>query len=346
MMKSAKRCGGVPAGSPIGNLSFLLNYARLWVSRPSFAPFVSASTYSIVSWFGFDNSVEVNILFKVIRTTIIWIIGIFLYSMSIIFAQETEYLAPITGQLHIDKQELSIGESGLIILTLNNNSKNEISGVRVQIPNILVNHNIIESVPNTITAYNTVTGHYSISSNNLGNHNIIFLVTYTFEDSSLGAISQTLALSEVIEISSNFTIDWPDYVIPVLLGFIISLAATWVSDRHLRRREESEKTARAVGTTLALLRSANASIQHKENIKFDLWQDVILKENLYLFLDKFGREIGKPQFAEQLSELSIKLSDFNERYNNQQLGDKLVNDVKNAISDLISIINQNKGKWE
>jgi hypothetical protein len=86
-----------------------------------------------------------------------------------------------------------------------------------------------------------------------------------------------------------------------------------------------------------LLQGARASIRLKEKVYYGLWEDAIVKGNLFSSVQKIGSLSGKIDLSNQLSELAIQLADYNDRHGKHQLNSNLTDDLDNKITELIRI---------
>jgi len=247
---------------------------------------------------------------------------------------------PLEIQLAIDRKTLEVNESTQATLILHNTTAYTLTNVSAELQGVAFKVLNSTSLPNSLPPHVSAQANYVLQSQISGSHNAIFIVQYSWDDLATGITYQQLEIASVdeIEVTDPWAFDWPDYLIPLLIGLMVGQFGAWLNDwwkQHQTKRQQEEQ---ARGITLAVLQAARRGVEAKGPISFDMWDEAIVKGNLYPALHQLGRTIGKPELSKRLAELSITLADYNERQANGQLTEDKVNALIDELADLIRMI--------
>jgi hypothetical protein len=259
------------------------------------------------------------------------------------FAQDST-ITPVEIQLTVDRATLDQGETCQTVLILHNTMPHTLTNVGAQLQGTSFKVANPADLPDTLAPYSSTQAEYTLKSQSDGSQNVIFAVQYTWDDPDTGMARHRIetAAATGIEVLAPSGINWPDYLIPLLLGFAIGQLGAWFTDWRKQRREDREREEQAIGVTLAVLQAARKGVQEREKVSFSLWDDAIVKGNLYPALHQLGRTIGKPELSKRLAELSISLADYNTRLAGENLTEGLTNDLMDELKALMVIL-ENKG---
>jgi hypothetical protein len=152
--------------------------------------------------------------FNLLRLTILLLTPLLLLPAYVASAQE-DSKPPLETQLTLDRATLKVGESTQAILVLRNTSPYTLTGVSAQLRGTTFNLLTSTDLPDTLSPQSSTQAEYLLQSQLAGSHNAVFVVQYSWNDSS-GASRQWLeAVSiEGIEIIPWLDFKWPDYLIP------------------------------------------------------------------------------------------------------------------------------------
>lgn len=246
---------------------------------------------------------------------------------------------PVEIQLAVEQSTLEVGELNQAILTLRNRTPYTLTHVSSQLQGTTfsVTHSI--ELPEILAPYSSRQASYTFKSQTAGSYNAIFAVQYSWHDPNVGAKQHFIetVVFEGIDVT-EYAFDWPDYLIPLVIGLLSSQLVTWLNEWRQERQDAQQQEEQAKGITLALLQAALKAIEAEKPVSFDLWQDAIVKGHLYPALHQFGRKIGQPELSKGLAELSITLEQYNQRQAKENLTANLVSRLKNELTELIKAL--------
>lgn len=257
----------------------------------------------------------------------------------VILAQEDDK-AVVEARLFFDHSTLTTGESGAAILNLYNTMPYTLTNVAARLQGSTFDLVDSTSLPNTLPPYTNAQVEYTLKSQTAGSQNLIFTVQYSWYNPDSGITHQGLetVFVEKIEVRPWLSFDWPDYLIPLIIGLIMGqLVAVW-NDRRKQGQERQQQEEQARGITLAVLQAARKGVEAREEVSFSLWDEAIVKGNLYPALHRLGRTIGKPELSKRLAELSIILADYNERQSGGNLTEDITTVLVKELTDLIQMV--------
>jgi hypothetical protein len=268
---------------------------------------------------------------------------IFLTFSDVVLAQE-DNTPPAKIQLAFDQTTLKKGQSGRTILVLRNTTPYTLADVSARLQETTFTIISSTDLSQTLSPHTSTQAEYTLQSLVAGSQNVVFKVQYSWDDPQTGTTHHWGEVVSVdgIEVTAPFTFNWPDYLIPLLIGFAIGQFGAWYSDWRKQRQERRQQEEQARGITLAMLQAARKGVQAQEKVSFSLWEEAIVKGNLYPALHQLGRTIGQPELSKRLAELSITLADYNERQAKNNLTEKFTADLLDELTALITII-ENRG---
>jgi hypothetical protein len=255
-------------------------------------------------------------------------------------AHEENNAPPAQIQLTVDRTTLDVGDLSQAILVLRNTSPYTLTGVAAQFHGTAFKALNSTNLPDTLPPYSSTQAEYTLQSQVTGSHNIIFAVQYSWDDAETGIAHQwsETAMVEKIEVISPFAFKWPDYLIPLVIGALFTQLIAWFTDRQKQRQENRQREEQARGVTLAILQSVHKGVEAQGQVSFNLWEEAIVKGNLYPALHQLGRRIGKPELSKRLAELSITLADYNERQSQENLTGNITTNLMDELTALIALL--------
>jgi hypothetical protein len=257
----------------------------------------------------------------------------------VVLAQEDDRLN-INTQLLFDQTSLAVGETGIAILTLRNATPYTLTNITAQLQGTTFDLIQATPLPDTVSPFSAVQAESTLQSQTAGSQNLIFTVQYSWYNPDSGITHQGLETVSVekIEVRPWLSFDWPDYLIPLIIGLITGQLITLWNDRRKQRQESQQQEEQARGITLAVLQAARKGLQEQKPVSFALWEEAVVKGNLYPALHQLGRTIGKPELSKRLAELSITLAEYNQRLENHSLPDGFTTKLVDELDNLVQII--------
>ncbi|NJN96548.1 MAG: hypothetical protein HC875_21800 [Anaerolineales bacterium] len=257
--------------------------------------------------------------FWLVLLFLILLLPLRLFSAVPTFAQEESKAPPAQIQLTVDRTTLNVGDSSQAILILRNTSPYTLTGIAAQFQGTAFKTLNLTNLPDTLSPYSSTQAEYTLQSQVAGSHNVTFAVQYSWDDPNIGLVHQWIEtvsatkfeVAKVIPWWFNF--DWPAYLIPLIIGLVVGWVGAWFAEWRKQRQEEKQQEEQVAGITLAMLQAIRKGIEQKEAVRFNLWEEAVVKGNLYPALHRLGRRIGKPELSKRLAELSITLIDYNDR---------------------------------
>ena len=113
---------------------------------------------------------------------------------------------------------------------------------------------------------------------------------------------------------------------------------TVLNERRKQKQEAQEHEEQTKGVVLAILQSVREGVKRKEKVSFALWEEAVLKANLYPALHQWAQRVGEPALPERLAELPITLADYNDRQETGNLTDQYVTLLVDKLTNLIGTI--------
>lgn len=269
------------------------------------------------------------------------------------FAQQ-DTIDILDAELVLERTKLTVNETTSAMLILRNTTPYTLTNITVEPGGTAFQINNSPSLPDIMQPHSGTKIDYDLQGKNPGSYNIIFIVQYSWNDLRGPTTNQWIesVSANGIEVTDTWTFNWPEFLIPLLVGSTISLIVSagtfYISDRYKQNQEEKKREALAKGVILAVLQTANQTIQRSnealannispEKVSMSLWEESIVKSNLYPALHKFGQKIGEPQFSERLTKVSIVLSDYNSRIADGKDVHSIMDDLHKELTALIRIV--------
>ncbi len=277
---------------------------------------------------------------RFLRFTKVLLIAALLLLPSYLVLAQGDDKATVEIELVSERTTLTVGESSTIILTVHNTTPYTLTGVSTQLQGSVFKLINLPNLTDTISPYASTQAEYTLQSQTIGSHNAIFVVQYSWDDLDTGISYQWLEMVSVedIEVITPPAFAWPDYLIPLVIGLITGQLIALLNDWRKQRQEKHQQEEQARGITLAVLQTARKGIQEQEPISFALWEEAIVKGNLYPALHRLGRTMGKPELSKQLAELSIILIDYNNRQSGSMFPDGMIDEISDELTTLIEIL--------
>ena len=275
-----------------------------------------------------------------LRFTAVLLVLLFLSSSYITLAQEESDAPPAQIQLTVDRVNLNLGESTQAFLILRNTTPYTLTNVGAQLQGATFKTVNSTDFPTTLSPHISAQAAYALQSQIAGSQNIIFAVQYSWDDPDTRTTHQWLEMASVaeIEVKTPSDFNWPDYLIPLVIGLVTGQLVAFLNDWRRQRQEEHQREEQARGVTLAMLQATRKGIEAQDHVSFSLWEEAIVKGNLYPSLHRLGRKMGKPELSKRLAELSIILADYNERQAKENLTDDIQNKLVSELTALITMV--------
>lgn len=271
-------------------------------------------------------------------STLALLIILLLSKNTIVHAQDIQN-DPIQIGLIIAEQAIHRGEVAEAEVIINNFSPYQVNAI-IKSPN-----NKILSIVNltqnqiAIAPHGSYTQTIEIEGKSIGETELIILVEYSWTDStSKNAHTKSVSVNTDPINVTGFVFDWPNYLIPLILGFILSQFSTWILEQRKFAHEEKLKLEQTIGITLANLNIIQKGLERKETISFSMWEDLVLKGNLYPYLVKVGNKLKQKNFEKRITDLVILISEYNSKRENGHLSEDFIIDLSEEVNNLILTI--------
>lgn len=266
---------------------------------------------------------------------IAFILLLLLLPTNFVIAQSSD--SPLQIELIVEKKVIDLGESTQVVCVIRNTTSYTLTNIEIDSHGSMFKFENLTANPQDMLApYDSTQYQYALEGTSDGSYNVIFTADYQWQNPSSKLVQHRIDMVTTgINVEKRFNFDWPAYLIPLFLGFAIGKLGSWLDARWKQHDEDTKQEKQAVGVALSVLQAARKGVENEENISFGLWEEVIVKGNLYPALHALGRRINKPELAKSLAELSITLNDYNDRLNRKNLPaghtKKLVGDLTNLI---------------
>lgn len=261
-----------------------------------------------------------------------------IWNSSNTLAQETPP-APIEVEFAVDQTSIKQDETIQAVVVLRNTTGFTITQVSLQFQTMAFSPVQVADPPDNLLPFASAQASYIFAGQETGNRNLIASLEYTWTDPETTVIHHHIETIQAtgLEIKPKFAFSWPDFLIPLFAGFLISQAGIWLVDKRKERRETAQRREQAIGVVLAILQAARKAVETKEPVSFDLWKEVVLKGNLYPSLHEYGRHINQLTLPQELAELPIKLDQYNDQ-RSHNLTDESLAALREELDRLIATI--------
>jgi hypothetical protein len=269
-----------------------------------------------------------------------------LYLPHIVLGQEGSDAPKPEIQLVVDHTLLNSGDSSEAILILRNTTPYTLTDIEAQFQG--TTFTVIDStdLPTILSPYTSAQANYTLQSQTVGSHNVVFVVQYSWDNLEQGTTHQWLesvSVEEIQVVNHWGAFNWLDYLIPLFIGSFLSLFGFSANEVFKQRREAHQREEQARGITLAILQAIRKGVEAKEQVSFSLWEEAIVKGNLYPALHQLGRTIGKPDLSKRLAELSIFIVNYNEREAKGNLTEEIATELRDELTELIVLVENRSG---
>lgn len=271
-------------------------------------------------------------------STLALLIVLLLGNASIAYAQDTPK-NPLQIDLIVADQTIQKGETTEAEVIINNYSSYQINAIIKSPSNKVFNIVNLPQSQITIPPHGSYTKKIEVEGKSIGKTGIIILVEYSWTDTTAKTAHTKSIFVNADSINvTGFVFDWPNYLIPLMLGFILSQFGTWLLEQRKSTKEEKLKLEQTVGITLANLNIIQKGLERKEKITFSTWEDLVLKGNLYSHLVKVGNKIKEKNFEKRMTDLVVWISEYNSKREDGHLSEDFVIDLSEEVNNLILTI--------
>ncbi len=278
-------------------------------------------------------------MIKVLRIAVVLILLLTGFTNSASAQKSTD--GPLEISLILGNQSIRKGEIAEAIIIINNNSSFETT---VNISSMKNKYFLVNNLPQaqfTVPPYESYQSTFQVIGNQIGAAELTVLVQYSWADPS---VKQEYIKTEVLKSNSidvtGFKVDWPNYMFPLVIGFLFGQLGTWLIDWRKQAKEDQARQEQTTGITLATLHIAQKALERSETISFAPWEDMVLKGNLYLYLIRLGKKLKDQRLANRLTDLSVVISEYNNCRAEGSLSEDFVIDLTEEINQLTKIIEQ------
>lgn len=246
-------------------------------------------------------------------TTLLLVLLHFVTAFSTLAEEASD--TPLQISLTVDRTAVKRNQSVDAHLLLRNTRPYSVTGISVS--HIGESWSVIESsdVPDQLQAFKSSEIAYTLEPTKLGTNNIVFTVMYTWTEGEPSVERQWIeeAIAEEIQVEEVLGLSLPEYLLPLLIGFLLSQFGTWLTYKWKAREEEGQQEEQAIGVALAMLQASRQALLEGEEAPVEVWEDSIVKGNLYPSLHQLGRTASKPGLSRELTELFVALRHYNRR---------------------------------
>ena len=241
--------------------------------------------------------------------------AVFLFvSTGIALAQEPQQ-PPADISLHVSTLSLAPGEPLQALLVLQNTTAFTLTNVHVEFQQHTMHLLDTTDVPTTLTPFSSIQSNATLQTQQTGSQNILVTVQYSWVDMITGLPHQHIetVAAGPIEVIVPEGFQWPDYLIPLVIGSLVSLASVVLTDTWKRQREACAAERQAIGLVHGLLHTAGAAIAKHEKVQLAPYNEALVSGNLLPSLYRAGRRQGQVELPERVAALMVALRAYNER---------------------------------
>ncbi|MFZ6026592.1 MAG: hypothetical protein ACOYYS_02655 [Chloroflexota bacterium] len=254
-------------------------------------------------------------------------------------AADASFSPPLQIDMQVDQTTLHVGDSLRATLSVNNVTPYDIVDINIYLNNPSYDIAWTDFNPGSIGPYESFQAEYVLNVHKTGLQRPVFTINYSWVDQTTTYRRVETATFDDIEVIGYFGIDWPEYLMPLLVGFLMSQLSMWVSERRKKTTDDKLQEEQVKGIILATLQSTRKGLEEMELLSYSsVWENTIVVGNLYPALHRVGRSSGYADLSRRLAELSILIIDYNEKRKNDKLTEDFVLDLSKEIDDLITII--------
>ncbi len=253
-------------------------------------------------------------------------------------------------RVYAERKTITTGKPLHILLVLENNATYPLSDVQVAFHGTGFTVSQSRTFSNTLAPTTAITADYILQSQKRGTYNLVAVVTYQWDDPETGAPRRGVVAATTDEITvKNFWVtvgeSLPGYTLPLILGFLISLLTTLFNNWQQRQRQAREEEKQVLGIILPILHSSRRAIQDEEPTNYEIWHEAVVKGSLYPALDRLGQTMEQPDLGPRLAELSVPLAEYSRRQSQKSLTEDFATELKDELTDLITILESRLNQW-
>lgn len=176
---------------------------------------------------------------------------------------------PLEVNLSLNNSVLDIENYSIVKLTLINNSHFEIFGIDVDYQDNNFDTQITTNLPLILGPFVSTQGVYQIKPHKSGVYNLTYSINYSWKDDK-GLLHNRIEIIDSDEISVNelFGFDWPNYLIPLIIGFLLGQIGTILTEWYRYNREIKLKVEQTNGILLAGMQAAKNVWKRKRKLPF------------------------------------------------------------------------------
>jgi len=246
---------------------------------------------------------------------------------------------PLEIELSLDRSSMRANDTCQALLVIRNTSCYTVTNIGARLIGENLGVETHGSLATVISPYSSASTEYTLRGTSVGSHNVVFEMQYSWSDQNTGMTHHSTETIHAgsIEVLPRLNFNWPNYVIPLVLGFVMGQVGSWLADRHKYQKEQLEQEEQVQHVTLSILKTSLEGVKKKEQVPFALWSEVVIKGHLSPALHRLCRRIGNAQLSQKLAELTITLEVYNRRQTNDTLEPdfvaKLVENLQNMIRE-------------
>jgi hypothetical protein len=203
----------------------------------------------------------------------------------------------------------------LFCLVLRNTTAFTLSNVRVAFQQHPIQPLDTIDVPPALAPFSSIQSNATLQTQQTGSQNILVTVQYAWVDITTGLPHQhieTVAAGPIaVVVPEGF--QWPDYLIPLVIGSLVSLASVVLTDTWKQQREARAAERQAIGLVRGLLHTAGAAIVKRERVQLAPYNEALVSGNLLPALYRAGRRQGQVELPARMATLIVALQAYNER---------------------------------
>jgi hypothetical protein len=247
---------------------------------------------------------------------------------------------PMKTELIVDRTTLNLNKSLQALLILHNTKPYILTDVSALFQGKTFEVTSTTKLTDTLSPYSSTQAGYNLTGKVDGSQNIVFTIHYSWYDPNTGVRRRRIETASVkeIKVTNPWAFKWPDYLIPLLVGFIISQLGTIITGWQTQRKADQEREQQAKGMGLALLYAALQGVRIQEKVQYGPLEDALIKGNLYPVFLRLDQTLHEPKLSTRLFELPNKLADYNNRIEKKILTDQSKIELQKELTELIAII--------
>jgi hypothetical protein len=278
-----------------------------------------------------------NPWFKLVVCISVWLLLILSLSpinLQVVGAQSSD--SPLQAELTVERTNLDRGEATQAWIVLRNTQPYTLTNISITSLEGAFKVGSLPSKTLILPPLSSYQNELTITAEEIGKNQIVLAVDYNWQPSpSRRSRNLIETITANINVERSLDFDWPEYLIPLILGFGIGKFGSWLDERRKQKIEDRKLEHHVRGAVLALMYTARKGVEEEEKIEFALWEDVVIKANLYPALQRLARNISDPELASRIAELPISIDRYNRRLESGNLPEGYTHNLSQKITDLI-----------